>query len=287
MSRRHQVGRELDAVEARASSASASVRDQQRLGQPGHADQQRVAAGEQRDEQLLEHPLLADDAPLHLRAQLAASPSRVSISFSAVARRSLRVDVCLPHSPRAGRVQPPPCEDPRTPPSDAPAVRAVARRRERDAARRERTPAWRSEAGANIRLPRHLPQPSPTSNDNARQSFGGRDELRSVNRLLRLNHRARRSTRPPPRDRRRSGWVRAEAPLPTQVAGQRPRLPVLQPRVRRRWPQTSAGLRWRRGASPARDAPYHYMKLPESPADHDQYWYCAPVEDPRQSKDSG
>ena len=60
MSRGHQVGRELDAVEAQAQRLD-ERRDQQRLGQPRHADQQRVARAEQRDQQLLDHRLLPDD----------------------------------------------------------------------------------------------------------------------------------------------------------------------------------------------------------------------------------
>ena len=40
--------------------------DHQRLGQAGHADQQAVAAGEDRDQQLLEHRVLADDHLAHL-----------------------------------------------------------------------------------------------------------------------------------------------------------------------------------------------------------------------------
>ena len=35
--------------------------DHERLGQPRHADEQAVALGEQRDQQLFEHVLLADD----------------------------------------------------------------------------------------------------------------------------------------------------------------------------------------------------------------------------------
>ena len=58
---RHQVGRELDAVELERQRVGQRA-DQQRLGQPGHADQQAMAAGEQRDEQLLDHFVLADDA---------------------------------------------------------------------------------------------------------------------------------------------------------------------------------------------------------------------------------
>ena len=51
--------------------ASASVRTIKRLGQPRHADQQAVAAGEDGDQQLLDHLLLADDD----LAQLVSDPA--------------------------------------------------------------------------------------------------------------------------------------------------------------------------------------------------------------------
>ena len=41
--------------------------DQQRLGQPRHADEQRMPAAEQRDQQLLDHRLLPDDHLAELR----------------------------------------------------------------------------------------------------------------------------------------------------------------------------------------------------------------------------
>ena len=44
-----------------ASVSTASV-----LATPGHALEQHVAAGEQRDEHPLDHPVLADDDPLDL-----------------------------------------------------------------------------------------------------------------------------------------------------------------------------------------------------------------------------
>ena len=69
--RRHEVGRELDAVEAEVEHLG-ERRDEQRLGQPGHADEQAVAAREQRREQLIDHRLLADDALLHLGLDLDA-----------------------------------------------------------------------------------------------------------------------------------------------------------------------------------------------------------------------
>ena len=47
-------------------------RDEQRLGEAGHADQQAVAAGEQRDQRLLDDVVVADDHLADLRADAAA-----------------------------------------------------------------------------------------------------------------------------------------------------------------------------------------------------------------------
>ena len=58
--RRHQIGRELDAVEAEIDGVGEGL-DQQRLGEPRHPAQQTVAAREERDEDLAHQPLLADD----------------------------------------------------------------------------------------------------------------------------------------------------------------------------------------------------------------------------------
>ena len=70
MSRRHQVGRELDAAEAEAERVGQGA-DHERLGQARHADEQAVAAGEDGDEQLFEDALLADDGLAHLLADAA------------------------------------------------------------------------------------------------------------------------------------------------------------------------------------------------------------------------
>ena len=67
---RHQVRRELDPLEAQVEDLGQRA-DQQRLGQAGHAGQQAVAAGEERDQQLIDGVVLADD---HL-AQLLADPA--------------------------------------------------------------------------------------------------------------------------------------------------------------------------------------------------------------------
>ena len=63
--RRHQVGRELDAVELQVEHARQRV-DEQRLGQPGHADDEAVAADEQRQQHLIDDFVLADDELLQL-----------------------------------------------------------------------------------------------------------------------------------------------------------------------------------------------------------------------------
>ena len=55
---RHQVGRELDALVLEPEHGAERF-DEARLGEAGHADQQRVAAGEQRDESKVDDALLA------------------------------------------------------------------------------------------------------------------------------------------------------------------------------------------------------------------------------------
>ena len=62
---RHQVRRELHAAELAAEHVAQGL-DRQRLRQAGDALEQHVAAGEQRDEQALEHRVLADDHALEL-----------------------------------------------------------------------------------------------------------------------------------------------------------------------------------------------------------------------------
>ena len=58
--RGHQVGRELDALEADVENPRQRA-DHQRLGQARHAFQQAMAAGEDGGEDLLDHVVLADD----------------------------------------------------------------------------------------------------------------------------------------------------------------------------------------------------------------------------------
>ena len=72
---RHQVGRELDALEAQVEDLRQRL-DQQRLGQPGHAGEQAVAAGEERDQDLIDDLVLADDDLAQLAAGCARGPSR-------------------------------------------------------------------------------------------------------------------------------------------------------------------------------------------------------------------
>ena len=57
---RHEVGRELDAVEGSAENAGGGL-DGQRLGETGNALDQQVAAGEQAGQDALEHLVLAGD----------------------------------------------------------------------------------------------------------------------------------------------------------------------------------------------------------------------------------
>ena len=70
--RRHQVGRELDAVELQVEHLG-QRRDEQRLGQPGDADDQAVAADEERQQHQLDDVALADDPLLQLGDDLLAA----------------------------------------------------------------------------------------------------------------------------------------------------------------------------------------------------------------------
>jgi hypothetical protein len=62
---RHQVGRELDAVEGQIQRLR-QARDQQSLGESGHAHEQAVAAGQDREQELVDHLVLADDHAVKL-----------------------------------------------------------------------------------------------------------------------------------------------------------------------------------------------------------------------------
>ena len=65
----HQVGRELDAREIRAEHARERAHEQ-RLGDAGHAFDERVVAGEDGDERLFDDVVLADDDLAGFRPRL-------------------------------------------------------------------------------------------------------------------------------------------------------------------------------------------------------------------------
>ena len=67
----HQVGRELDALEADVEDL-ADRADHERLGQSGHADEQAVAAREDGGQDLLDDLALADDDAAELAEHLGA-----------------------------------------------------------------------------------------------------------------------------------------------------------------------------------------------------------------------
>ena len=65
---RHQVRRELHAREAQVERLRHRLHEQ-RLREAGHADEQHVAAGEQRGDEIVDDLVLADDAPPDLLDQ--------------------------------------------------------------------------------------------------------------------------------------------------------------------------------------------------------------------------
>ena len=65
---RHQVGRELDAPRVEAEHRAERL-DQLGLGQARHADQQAVAAGQQRDQRLVDDLRLAENDRADRRAR--------------------------------------------------------------------------------------------------------------------------------------------------------------------------------------------------------------------------
>ena len=97
--RGHQVGRELDPAVGAAEHRRQRL-DGQRLGQPGDALEQYMAAGEQADEQPLEHRVLPDDHALDLVQRLLQGVARLARS-SVVWSMSV---ICSPRSlsPRRG-----------------------------------------------------------------------------------------------------------------------------------------------------------------------------------------
>ena len=65
---RHEVRRELDAAELEVHRLGERAHHE-RFRKPRHADEQRVSAGDERHQDLVEHALLPDDAPLDFGAQ--------------------------------------------------------------------------------------------------------------------------------------------------------------------------------------------------------------------------
>src|SRR3954465_445302 len=92
--RRHQVGRELDAVELQMNRLRQAL-DQQRLRQPRHAAQQHVAAGKKRGQDLPDHRLLADNRA----AELVSQPAREALRLVEVHRAKLYRGSCRLQTP--------------------------------------------------------------------------------------------------------------------------------------------------------------------------------------------
>ena len=89
----HQVGRELDAVEAQVQDLGQAA-DEQGLGQAGHALQQDVAAGEQGDHHFLEDSFLPHDDLADLRAHGLVVFQQLIDPGGVVHIRAFRWDVC-------------------------------------------------------------------------------------------------------------------------------------------------------------------------------------------------
>ena len=83
----HEVRRELDAFERPVEDVGQRL-DRQGLGESGHALEQQMAAGEERDEDPLEHGVLADDDAPDLVEDGFARRARVGGRL----RRSSRID---------------------------------------------------------------------------------------------------------------------------------------------------------------------------------------------------
>ena len=85
---RHQVGRELDALEVQVQRLGERA-DQQRLAQPGHAFEQRVAAGEQAGQHAVDDLVVADDHLADLRLQaLIPRPNSAALASMSMFRCS-------------------------------------------------------------------------------------------------------------------------------------------------------------------------------------------------------
>ena len=83
----HQVGRELDPREGEVQALRQGL-DQERLAQPRHPFQEHVAAGEEPDEDLVHHVVVADDHLLHLRPE---RPERLDEGLDALLLSSGRL----------------------------------------------------------------------------------------------------------------------------------------------------------------------------------------------------
>ena len=79
---RHEVGRELHALEVEVEGGGERL-DDQRLGHAGHALEQHVAAGQQRRDQAGQRAVLADDDLAHLVAHREDGGARVAASGAA------------------------------------------------------------------------------------------------------------------------------------------------------------------------------------------------------------
>ena len=91
----HQVGRELHALERQVQHVGDGL-DQQRLGQPGHADQQHVALAEHGGQHLLDDFLLPDDDLAQLVGHHLVGAGKLLDGLQ-VGAGALRGDVLLCH----------------------------------------------------------------------------------------------------------------------------------------------------------------------------------------------
>ena len=102
MSRRHEVRRELDARELEVEDARYRVHEQ-RLGEARHADDQGVAAGEQRDEHLLDDVVLADDELPELAEDLLVTGAEIVREGNVVRAGESDLFRCCSHVTSVGK----------------------------------------------------------------------------------------------------------------------------------------------------------------------------------------
>ncbi len=110
----HQVGRELDALEAQVQNLGQRL-DQQRLGQARHAGDQAVPAREERHQDLIDHLVLPDDDLAQLRQDLRARVGHLlgnAVADCPAAERRHSDSLCSSarraHDPRPRLTLPPP-----------------------------------------------------------------------------------------------------------------------------------------------------------------------------------